>query len=117
MTVGGRAKVSITIPQTPGEAALVLVDQMRTAIMNGQVAITDNVFRGGINAWLNSADRVLEMPADETRWERDVLIAALKPFAIIEPGYLRIPPEWFNRARDALGLPRIHANGETETSR
>lgn len=36
--------------------------------------------------------------------EREIerLQAALKPFAEVEPGYLRIPPEWFERARQAL---------------
>ena len=62
-----KATIKLEVPQTPGDAALILVDQMRTAILAGQVMASAKEFNAGMNAWLDSAERVLEQPTPPSR--------------------------------------------------
>jgi hypothetical protein len=53
------ATMSIQFPKTAGDAAVLLVEQMWTAINQGHVIAADPQFEDGFYAWLRTATRVL----------------------------------------------------------
>jgi hypothetical protein len=59
---GARVKLRLVLPQTPGEAALILVEQMAIAIEAGQVTVAPQ-HQAAVEAWLAAAREALQREA------------------------------------------------------
>jgi hypothetical protein len=59
---GARVTLRLVLPQTPGEAALILIEQMAIAIEAGQVTVAPQ-HQAAVEAWLAAARAELKREA------------------------------------------------------
>lgn len=59
---GARVSLRIVVPQTPGAAALILVEQMTRAFEAGEVTVAPE-HRATVDAWLAAARAALQREA------------------------------------------------------